>query len=191
MDKKNFLFVSLDNLSGDLAWHIKKEGHEVKYYVKCKTERDVASGFIDFVDDYKPHIDWADVIIFDDVLGLGKIAQKLRKRGKKVVGGNAYTDRLEEDRSFGTEEMQRKGIKIIPYKDFSSFDDAIEFIKENPCAYVLKPTGEYKPTALGILYIGYHPKGDDVIDVLENTKSGKIKYLASSFKKRLKELRLL
>jgi phosphoribosylamine---glycine ligase len=175
MDKKNFLFVSLDNLSGDLAWHIKKEGHEVKYYVKCKTERDVASGFIDFVDDYKPHIDWADVIIFDDVLGLGKIAQKLRKRGKKVVGGNAYTDRLEEDRSFGTEEMQRKGIKIIPYKDFSSFDDAIEFIKENPCAYVLKPTGEYKPTALGILYIGYHPKGDDVIDVLEKYKEWKDK----------------
>lgn len=175
MEKKKFLFVSLDNLSGDLAWHIKKEGHEVKYYVKCKEERDVASGFIDFVDDYTQHIDWADVIIFDDVLGLGKIAQRLRKKGKKVVGGTAYTDKLEEDRSFGTEEMKKKGINIIPYEDFSSFDEAIEYIKKNPTAYVLKPTGEYKPTALGILYIGYHPEGKDVIDVIERYKEWKDK----------------
>lgn len=175
MEQKKFLFVSLDNLSGDLAWHIKKEGHEVKYYVKCEEERDVASGFIDFVDDYRQHIDWADVIIFDDVLGLGKIAEKLRKQGKKVVGGTAYTDKLEEDRSFGTEEMKRKEIKIIPYRDFESFDEAIEFIKENPAPYVLKPTGEYKPTALGILYIGYHPEGKDVIDVLQRYKEWKDK----------------
>jgi phosphoribosylamine---glycine ligase len=173
MEPKKFLFVSLDNLSGDLAWHIKKEGHEVKYYVKSVAERDVASGFIEFVDDYKEHIDWADVIIFDDVLGLGKIAEKLRKKGKKVVGGTDYTDRLEEDRSFGTEEMLQKGIKIIPYKDFSSFDEAIEFIKQNPAPYVLKPTGECDPMPLGILYIGHHPEGKDVIDVLEKYKEWK------------------
>jgi phosphoribosylamine--glycine ligase len=175
MEPKKFLFVSLDNLSGDLAWHIKKEGNEVKYYVKCKTERDVASGFLDFVDDYTEHIEWADIIIFDDVLGLGKIADRLRKKGKKVIGGTKYTDKLEEDRSFGTEEMKRKEIPIIPYKDFSSFDEAIDYIKSNPCAYVLKPTGEYKPTALGILYIGYHPEGKDVIDVIERYKEWKDK----------------
>lgn len=175
MEQKKFLFVSLDNLAGDLAWQLKKEGHEVKYFVKSKTERDVGEGFFEFVDDYKPFVDWADVIIFDDVLGLGNIAQKLRKQGKLCVGGNAYTDRLEGDRSFGTEEMQKKGIKVIPYRDFSSFDEAIEFIKQNPAAYVLKPTGEYKPTALGILYIGYHPEGKDVIDVLERYKEWKDK----------------
>ena len=31
---KKFLFVSFESLSGDLAWQIKKEGHEVKVYRK-------------------------------------------------------------------------------------------------------------------------------------------------------------
>ena len=34
LPKKKFLFVSDESLSGDLAWQIKKEGHEVKVYIK-------------------------------------------------------------------------------------------------------------------------------------------------------------
>lgn len=42
-----FLFVSLESLSGDLAWTIKKEGHEVRAYIKEKGDSDV------YVDDVK------------------------------------------------------------------------------------------------------------------------------------------
>ena len=34
MEPKNFLFISLAGLIGDLAWHLSKEGHNVKYYIK-------------------------------------------------------------------------------------------------------------------------------------------------------------
>ncbi|MGV8168705.1 MAG: phosphoribosylglycinamide synthetase C domain-containing protein [Candidatus Nanoarchaeia archaeon] len=170
---KNFLFITLTNLCGDLAWHIQKEGNNVKYYTEDPDEREVADGFVEKILDWEKEVDWADVIIFDDVMGQGKIADELRKKGKKVVGGTAYTDRLEDDRSFGTEEMKAKGIKIIQYQDFSSLDDAITYVKQNPGEYVLKPTGHLKPTNLGILFVGFHPQGLDVIEALERYKQWK------------------
>src|SRR3990167_1682496 len=98
MESKKFLFVSWDGLIGDIAWQIIKEGHEAKYYIKSKADKEVADGFVPKVEDWEAEVDWADIIIFDDVLGQGALAQKLRAQGKKVVGGTLYTDRLEDDR---------------------------------------------------------------------------------------------
>lgn len=103
-----FLFVSFEALIGDLAWQVKKEGHEVKYYIQDKGERDVCDGFVDKIDDWKAQKDWADVIIFDDI-GFGALVEALRKDGKLVVGGATYADRLEDDREFGQEELHQGG----------------------------------------------------------------------------------
>ena len=84
---KKFLFITIDNLIGDIAWHLIKEGHKVKYYIQDQGERDIADGFVPKVDDWKKEVDWADVIVFDDVLGQGAKAQKLREQGKFVIGG--------------------------------------------------------------------------------------------------------
>ena len=46
---KKFLFISWESLSGDLAWQIKKEGHEVKIYIKNQEDRDVYDGFLEKV----------------------------------------------------------------------------------------------------------------------------------------------
>ena len=94
---KKFLFVSWERLSGDLAYQIKKEGHEGKVYIKAEWDKDVYDWFLEKVPDYKQFIDLADVIVFDDV-GFGQEADELRQKGKLIVGGSAYTDRLEEDR---------------------------------------------------------------------------------------------
>jgi len=40
IEPKKFLFVSLESLSGDLAWQVKKDGHEVKAYIKAKSDED-------------------------------------------------------------------------------------------------------------------------------------------------------
>src|SRR4051794_38825823 len=100
MERKNFLFVSLAGLVGDIAWQITKEGHNVKYFIEAKKERDIADGFVPKSENWEADVDWADVIVFDDVLGQGEKAQKLRQMGKRVIGGTPYTDRLEDDRSF-------------------------------------------------------------------------------------------
>jgi len=127
---KKFLFVSYESLSGDLAWQIKKEGNDVRVFIEKETDKDVYDGFLDKVDDWKKYIEWADVIVFDDI-GFGEIADDLREKGKLVIGGSRYTDKLEEDREFGQEEMKRCGMLMLPHWDFTNFDTAIEFIKEN------------------------------------------------------------
>jgi len=167
---RNFLFISLDNLSGDVAWQLSKENN-VKYYQKNQDEDlDVANGFIEKVSNYEEFLDWADVIIFDDTLGQGKLADELRKKGKLVVGGTVYSDRLEDDRSFGQEELKAAGVNILPYKDFTSFDEAIQHVKDNPQAYVIKPTGQTEASTKGILFIGEQTNGSDVIHVLNDYK---------------------
>lgn len=167
---KKFLFISFESLSGDLAWEVKKEGHDVKIYIQREEDKDVYDGFLDDkVDRWEDFIDWADVIVFDDV-GFGAIADELRGKGKLVVGGSKYTDKLEVDREFGQTEMERVGMLILPHWDFDNFDAAIDFIKNNPGRYVFKPSGNTPSDQKGILFLGQEEDGKDLIEILEQNK---------------------
>jgi phosphoribosylamine---glycine ligase len=167
MEQKNFLFVSWDGLIGDVARILVNEGHNVKYYIRNKDDKEVADGFVPKIDTWEEEVDWADVIIFDDVLGQGAYAKKLREDGKSVIGGTVYTDRLEDDRKFGQEELKKFGVNIIPHKDFDSFEEAIKFVQENPNRYVVKPSGE-AGNLKGLLFVGEEEDGKDVIQVLQD-----------------------
>lgn len=174
---KKFLFVSWESLSGDLAWQMQKEGHEMKVYIESKDDADVYDGMLEKVEKWEDYIDWADVIIFDDT-GFGPIAEKLRKKGKIVVGGSIYTDKTEEDREFGQEEMRKCGMNILPNFNFRSFDSAVEFIKSNPGRYVFKPNGDAGDEK-NLLFIGEEEDGRDLIELMEHNKNAwekKIKY---------------
>jgi phosphoribosylamine--glycine ligase len=165
-----FLFVSWESLSGDLAWQIKKEGHEVKIYVKSEADKDVYDGFLDKVSDWEKHVDWADVIVFDDV-GFGERADELRRKGKLVVGGSAYTDKLEEKREFGQSEMKRVGMLTLPHCDFNNYDEALKFIEQNPGRYVYKPSGFVQADSKGLLFIGKDEDGKDLHEILRSNKN--------------------
>jgi phosphoribosylamine--glycine ligase len=169
MPGSKLLFVSYDGLIGDIAWQVVKEGHEAKLWIKDEDERGIADGFAPKCDDWRREVEWADVVVFDDVLGMGAWAQELRKAGKPVVGGTPYTDKLEDDRAFGQAELRAAGVTIIPQENFTSFDDAIEYVRKNPNRYVIKPSGEaqnYKR----LLYVGEEEDGRDVVEVLEDYK---------------------
>lgn len=169
MEKRKFLFVSLDGLITDIAWQVAKEGHEVRYYIDNQAEREIGDGFIPKASHWESEAAWADVIVFDDVLGQGTHAKRLRDSGKLVVGGTPYTDKLEDDRTFGQEELKRIGIPIIPYQEFSDFDEAIRFVEANPDAYAIKPSGEAQ-NVKRLLFVGQENDGRDVIQVLEAYK---------------------
>ncbi len=164
-----FLFISWESLSGDLALQIKKEGHEVKIYIKSEEDKDVYEGFLEKVGDWKKFVDWTDVVVFDDV-GFGEEADKLRKSGKLVVGGSAYTDKLEEDREFGQGEMKRVGMLTLPHWDFSDYDLALKFIEENPGRYVYKPSGFVPSDYKGILFLGKDEDGKDIHEIIRSNK---------------------
>ena len=177
MESKKFLFVSLTGLIGDIAWQVVKEGHDVRYYIDDPEEKEIGDGFVPKVGDWEKEVPWADVIVFDDVLGEGAKAEKLRAEGKLVVGGTAYTDRLEDDRGFGQAELKAAGVSIIPQENFTSFDAAIAYVKKNPQRYVIKPSGEAQ-NHKQLLFVGEDEEGKDILQVLEDYKrawSSKIK----------------
>ncbi len=165
-----YLFVSLDGLIADIAWAVVKEGHDVKFYIDDQNEKEIADGFVPKTNNWEAEVDWADLVVFDDVLGQGTHADRLRKAGKLVVGGTPYTDRLEDDRAFGQQELKNAGVSIIPQENFTSFDDAITFVESNPGRYVIKPSGEaqnYKR----LLFVGEEEDGHDVLQVLGDYKT--------------------
>ncbi|HET9334047.1 MAG TPA: phosphoribosylglycinamide synthetase C domain-containing protein [Gemmatimonadota bacterium] len=164
-----FLFISFDALITDIAWQVVKEGHDVRYWIREKKARSVGEGFVPKSKDWKADAEWADVIVFDDVLGMGEDADQLRRAGKAVVGGTPYTDKLEDDRGFGQTELKGFGINIIPFEEFTEFDDAIAFVAANPARYVIKPSGEAQ-NIKRLLFVGEDDDGTDVIHVLESYK---------------------
>lgn len=171
-----FLFVSPEALSLDLAYVVTQEGNEVKFFIHSATEKDVGDGFVEKVDSWEDQVDWADVIVFDDI-AFGRTADKLRAEGKKVVGGSVYTDRLENEREFGQQELAKAGVSVLPNWNFSDFEEAIKFVQSKPGRYVIKPSGKAQ-NEKELLFVGQEEDGNDVINVLAHYKkywSNKIK----------------
>jgi phosphoribosylamine---glycine ligase len=164
-----FLFVSYTGLIADIAWQVVKEGREARLYIDDAAEREIGDGFVAKSKDWRKDGDWADVVVFDDVLGMGEMAEELRKKGKLVVGGSPYTDRLEDDRGFGQQELKAAGVAIIPQQDFTSFDEAIAYVTANPNRYVIKPSGEAQNNKR-LLFVGEEEDGKDVVQVLGDYK---------------------
>jgi phosphoribosylamine--glycine ligase len=164
-----FLFVSYEGLIADISWQVIKEGHEAKLWIQNPEEHGIGEGFVPKTADWKQEVDWADVVVFDDVLGMGAMAEELRGRGKRVVGGAPYTDRLEDDRAFGQQELKAAGVSIIPQENFTSFDQAVAYVQANPNRYVIKPSGEAQ-NIKRLLFVGEEEDGRDVIQVLQDYK---------------------
>ncbi len=161
-----FLFISNEGLCSELARQTVLQGGEARLYIAQESIRDVADGFVSKTDDWRRELSWADVVVFDDTQGLGRMAAALRSSGKLVVGGSPYTDRLEDDRAFGQSELSGHGIPLIPQLNFHSLDNAIQFVEDNPGCYVAKPGGSAQ-NLKRLLYVGEDPEGRDVVHVLK------------------------
>lgn len=162
--KRKFLFVSRWGEIMDIAYAVQEEGNEVKFFIEDKASREIGFGFVKHVKKWEKHLDWADVTVFD-YTGYGKVCDALRSKGHKVFGGSEYTDLLELDRNFGQTEMKKLKIKVLPSKEFNSFQEAIVFVEQNPDAYVIKPSGEIQDLKQ-LLFVGSDEEGMDVIRVL-------------------------
>ncbi|MGE0560741.1 MAG: phosphoribosylamine--glycine ligase [Flavobacteriales bacterium] len=165
---RKFLFVSKWGDSLDMANAIQNEGNKVKLFIDYKPAHEIGIGFVPKVRDWKKHVKWADVILFD-YTGYGKIATELRNAGKLVIGGTEYSDKLELERGFGQDELKRHKIKTLVFKEFTTFHDAISYVETHPNSYVIKPSGEtqdYKQ----LLFVGKEDDGADVIRVLKAYK---------------------
>jgi phosphoribosylamine--glycine ligase len=60
-------------------------------------------------------------------------------------------------------------VNIIPYKEFTDFEEAIGYVRANPSRYVIKPSGEAQNVKRR-LFVGEEEDGGDVLRVLESYK---------------------
>ena len=164
-ESRNFLFVSRYGESLDLAFAVQNEGHKVKMYIEESGCREIGLGFVKRTTHWEKHTEWADIVVFD-YTGYGEESAALKASGKLVFGGNTYTDNLELDRNFGQEELKRHGIKILPSREFQTFEEAIQFIRKHPDCYVMKPSGETQELKQ-LLFVGQDDEGADVIRILQ------------------------
>jgi len=161
---KKYLFVTKEWGLLDMAWKVKNEWNKVKMYVWNKPDRETGYWFVSKSRDWEKDADWADIIVFESIW-YGEKIEKLRKQWKMVIWGTKYTDRLENDRSFWQSELKRHWVKILWYNEFNNFDDAIDYIKENPWKYVIKPSWEIQDLKQ-LLFVWNEEKWADVIRIL-------------------------
>jgi phosphoribosylamine--glycine ligase len=164
-NSKKFLFISRWGESLDIVHATLNEGKAVKMCIEEPSCREIGAGFVPKVKDWRKHIDWADVVIFD-YTGNGEECEKLRASGKYVFGGTPYTDKLELDRNFGQDELKKHKINILPFKEFHTFKDAIRYVENHPNAYVIKPSGDTQEWKQ-LLFVGNDDEGLDVIRILK------------------------
>ena len=67
--------------------------------------------------------------------------QAAHRAQRRVLAMAAQKSVIHRARDFGQEEMKAAGMTTLPRWEFTSFDAAAAFVRENPGRYVVKPSG--------------------------------------------------
>lgn len=162
------LFISNDLIGGNLAYLLKKEGHDVKLFIDDKNRRKNFTNIVSKTNDWKDKLNWVQkdgLIVFDDV-GYGAEQDMLREKGYRVFGGSALGDKIEQDRAFGNSMFEKYGVLTPKLRDFEDIKDAVDFVEKNKKAWVIKQNNHHYSKVLN--YVGRNNDGKDVKSLLLN-----------------------
>ena len=161
-----FMMVSKCGEGAQVLYQIKEEGNDVSLFIKEPGYKRCWDGLLPKA--ASPYEN-ADVYIFD-MSGMGDIAANLRSRNKLVLGAGPFSDKIEHDRKFGTDLMNKCGIKTPKVYEFKGkqLDDAIKFVSTQTAhdKLVFKPSGDGLPTRLTYCACD----NDDLVHYLEYIK---------------------
>lgn len=139
-----FCMISKCGEGAGALYKIAQEGNDTVLHITEKDSKKIYEGILDSSNTIPND---ADCYIFD-CTGNGKIADKLKKSGKRIVAGSAFCDEIEEDRNSGIELMESIGVQLPQTEFFKDFQDAREFIIEHDSLFVFKPCGRGLPSKL-------------------------------------------
>ena len=162
----NILGVGDYNSLGDMYWRLQRAGSHVKVCVRESEAHAIFSNVVPRIDDWRSELDWVrdDGIVLIETATLGAEADALRADGFRVVGGSAFSDRIELDRAFGQRVMRDVGMRTAPTHEFERFADGIAFVERHPGRYVYKLSDPEAASTRN--YVGAMESGADVIAVL-------------------------
>lgn len=167
------LFISAVGDAGelDIAMRAKASGHDVRFYFP-KTERTkfIGKGLVTVVDDYAPWMRWADLVICADNTSYVHAVDAWRKRENiPVIGATVESVAWELNRTLGQKIFKKAHIDTLPYREFTSYDDAIAYVKKENRRFVSKPCGDEPDKSLS--YVAKTPA--DLVFMLERWKKQK------------------
>ncbi|MGE5749800.1 MAG: phosphoribosylglycinamide synthetase C domain-containing protein [Gemmatimonas sp.] len=168
-----FLGIGETNDLGDMYLRLIAAGHEVRVHMSDENSRDVMEGMIHFTPDWHHELDWIreagdDGIIVFETASAGEHQDQLRRGGFHVVGGSALGDKLENERAFGQKILREHGLNTACTREFQSFDEGIEFLKQSPGRYVFKLNGPNWSSTRN--YVGQMDNAGDMIALLSVTR---------------------
>ena len=158
---------------GDMYLRLQASGHEVRVHAADQESQDVMRGMLTFTEDWRAELDWireagTEGIILFESASRGEVQDELRRDRFNVIGGSALGDRLELDREYGQSVLRGVGLETARSRDFTSFDDATDFVERTPGRYVFKLNGSDWSSTRG--YIGVMPDGADMLALLRGTQ---------------------
>jgi phosphoribosylamine--glycine ligase len=141
-----FLGIGESNDLAAMYHRLARQGHEVKVFVQDENCRDVYAGMLDFTQDWQRELGWLraageeGVALFESATR-GVLQDELRRDGFQVIGGSAFGDRLEADRSLGQQVLHDHGLQTAKALRFTDYPAAMAFLQKTPGRYVLKFNG--------------------------------------------------
>ena len=139
------LVVDQDGVGLSLCYRASLAGHQVRWYIDKRPGNNpkTGDGFkgIEKVDNFVPHLMWADLIISTSN---DKYISKLdwaRQQGARVFGPTPQSARLEIDRGYGMKMMESVGIELAPYETFANVREAKKHVLKTGARFVFKALG--------------------------------------------------
>lgn len=138
---KFFVYSTYGELC-DVAIALKNEGKDVVLYVPDSDYKKIGDGIVNKAENWHEYLGKGYVWIIDGCEN-AELQEWLRKHGENVCGTNKEMADMENDRQKGQEWFRELGFNQPDSKNFTDFDDAIDFIKENSgIKYILKQNGD-------------------------------------------------
>ncbi len=127
----------------DLAVRAQRDGHKVKHFIKqAEKTKHIGRGLVEIVDDFKPHMGWADLIFNADNNRYLTLLEPYKLMGFPIVGACLKSAEWELDRDVGMKVLKKHGIATPPSKEFTDYDSAIAYVKKEMKRFVSKPSGD-------------------------------------------------
>jgi phosphoribosylamine---glycine ligase len=172
-----FLGIGDYNSLGDMYWRLADAGHDVRVHVNEPEAHEIYAGMVERIDDWRAELDWirsagADGIVLFESAAMGEVADELRRDGFHVVGGSAWSDRIERDRAFGQDVMREAGMQTAPTHAFRDYAAGIAFLEAHPGRYVFKLSDGISASTRN--YVGEMDTGADLVALLEGERAAQI-----------------
>lgn len=152
----------------DIAVRAQRCGHEVKHFIRQTPKTlNIGKGLVRLVDDFRPWLNWADLVVNCDCTRYIEILDAYRKQNPdaRIISSSAETAAWELERGTGQAVFKAAGVATAPYKTFDDYDKAIAYVKKTGLRFVSKPDGDADKA------LSYCSKGPaDMVFMLERWK---------------------